>query len=261
MATYALGITRSLQTWNFNSHHVERMLDNATYDAAHPDDTLILAGPARRKMAQIGPGAGRTLRALGMFQTFAMNSQAPIQPMMAIGSARSFFLRGKSQSSWSIQRVMINGLNLLRALYHNAVEAGVDVTQFDDPAAFEGAPQSQFFINLDSELYYIPVGLGVLMRTKSHTLVGGCYLELCLVGSWGAQIAGGQAYIVESVSGFCDRILPFQASDAMEVPRIGRNLMDAVLGLAPNSSPSAVYNVIGSQSASGLDNPGVPSLF
>mgnify|MGYP002134549731 CR=1 FL=1 len=30
---------------------------------------------------------------------------------------------------------------------------------------------------------YFPFGLGVLMRTKSHTLVGGCYIELSLIGT------------------------------------------------------------------------------
>lgn len=259
MPAYPIGITRSLGTWNFNRHHVERMLDNATYDAAHPDDTLIFAGPARRSVARAEPTSARSLYALGMFQSFSMQTQAPVQPLMAIGSGRSFFLRGKSQSSWSIQRVMLNGYNLLRALYNNAVSAGIDVDKFDDPAAFEGAPKSQFFVNLDSELFYIPFGLGALMRTKSHTLVGGCYLELCLVGSWGTQIAGGQSMLVESVSGFCDRILPFQASDAMEVPRVGRVLMDAVLGLAPNNSPPPSYSTIGAYTTA-LNDASVQAL-
>jgi hypothetical protein len=260
MPTYPIGVTRSMGTWNFQRNHVERMMDNATYDAAHPDDTLLLAGPARRAVARSERTSLRTLRALGLFQTFSMQSQAPIQATMAIGSGRSFFLRGKSQSSWSVQRVMINGMNILRALYHNAVEAGLDVSAFDDPAAPENTPKSQFFINLDSELFYIPLGLGVLMRTKSHTLVGGCYLELCLTGSWGVQIGAGQSMMVESVSGFCDRILPFQASDAMETPRVGRVLMDAVLGLAPDPSLPAIYNRIGSIEATGLDNGSVPAL-
>jgi len=256
---YAIGITRSFGTWNANAHHVERMLDNAPYEAAHPDDTLLLAGPARKSVARPGSSA-RTMRALGMFQSFSMQTQVPVQAMMAIGSGRSFFLRGKSQSSWSVQRVLLNGLNLLRALYHNAVEAGIAVDRFDDPAAPENAPQSQFFVNLDSELFYIPFGFGVTMRSKSHTLVGGCYLELCMINSWGAQIGAGQSMVVESVSGFCDRILPFQASDAMNAPAVGKALMDAVLGIAPNSSPGASYTTIQQIGAGGLGEASVPGL-
>jgi len=261
MATYPIGVTKSLATWNFQRNQVERITDNATFDAAHPDDTLLLAGPARRSVARAGTNSARTLAALGMFTAFGVQTQAPVTPMMAIGSGRSYFLRGKSQSSWNIQRVMLNGKNLLRALYHNAVEVGgLNPDQFDDPAAFEGAPQSQFFINLDSELFYIPFGMAVIMRTKSHTLLASCYLELCMINSWGMQIGAGQAMIMESVSGFCDRILPFQASDAMEVPTVGRPLMDAVLGLAPNTFPPAVYNRMGSFPDDGLGDSTVPAL-
>jgi hypothetical protein len=237
MTTYPIGVTKSLGTWNFQKHHVERMLDNATYDAVHPDDTLILAGPARRGVAF--PSTPRTLMALGMFQSFGMQTQAPVAPVMGIGSGRSFFLRGKSQSSWNLQRVMINGRNLLRALYHNATEvAGLSPDLFDDPASL--ARNSQFFINLDSELYYIPFGLAVIMRTKSRTLVAGCYLELCMINSYGSQIQAGQSMVAEMVSGMCDRILPFQASDSISgIEGNGRAAMDAVLGLAGNTFPEA----------------------
>ena len=43
----ALGITKNLQSWRFQDHYVERVMDNAAYTSAHPDDTLVLAGPAR----------------------------------------------------------------------------------------------------------------------------------------------------------------------------------------------------------------------
>lgn len=247
---YPIGITRSFGTWSANKHHVERQMDNAPYEAAHPDDTLLLAGPARKGVARPNSSA-RTMFALGLFQTFSMSTQVPLQAMQAIGSGRSFFLRGKSQSQWSIQRLMMNGRNLLRALYHNAVEAGIPADRFDDPAAPDNSPNSQFYINLDSELFYIPFGFGVTMRTKAHALVGGCYLELCMMNAWGIQIGGGQSSYVESVSGLCDRILPFQASDAMNAPSVGRALMDAVLGLVTSDTPDP-YTTIPSIGVGGL---------
>ena len=256
--TYPIGVTKSLGTWNFQKHHVERMLDNAAYDAAHPDDTLLLAGPARKGVAT-GPSSPRKLMALGMFQSFGMQSQAPVMPLMGIGSGRSFFLRGKSQSSWNLQRVMINGRNLLRALYHNATEvAGLDPSKFDDPASLSRS--SQYFINLDSELYYIPFGLVVIMRTKSRTLVAGCYLELCMINSYGTQIQAGQNMIAEMVSGACDRILPFQASDSIGgIEDNGRAVMDAVLGLAGNIFPTANTRDIATLEDTGLSSGDVDS--
>ena len=252
MTAYPIGVTKSLGTWKFQQSHVERILDNATYDAVNPDTTLLLAGPARKGVAVPGRNTPRSLMALGMFQSFGMKSQAPVMPLMAIGSGRSFFLRGKSQSSWNLQRVMINGRNLLRALYHNATEvAGLSPELFDDPASL--SKQSQYFMNLDSELYYIPFGLGVIMRSKSRTLVAGCYLELCMINSYGTQIQAGQNLVAEMVSGLCDRILPFQASDSIAgIATNGRAVMDAVLGLAGNVFPGIDTANVGSFGDTGL---------
>lgn len=258
MPTYPLGVTRSFGTWNAQQNHVERALDNATYDAAHPDDALLLVGPARRGVARTS--AARTMAPLGHFQSFGVQTSVPLQPMMAIGSGRPFFLRGKTQTSWNIGRTWLNGKNLLRALYHNAVEANVQVDQFDDPAALEGSPTSQFFINLDSELYYIPFGLAIIMRTKAHNLVASCYLELCMINSWGTQIGAGQAMVAEMVSGLCDRVVAYQASDAMATARVGRALMDAVLGIAANAQPASSTTRIAAFDESGMNDGTTPGL-
>ena len=48
MANYPIGITRSMgATWRMQDNYVERIMDNAAYTAAHPDDTLVMAGPPR----------------------------------------------------------------------------------------------------------------------------------------------------------------------------------------------------------------------
>lgn len=251
MANYPLGVTKSLQTWRFNQNHVERILDNSAYDAAHPDDTLLLAGPARREVIRPS-GSTLSTMAIGLVTDFSMNSSvSTLMPVMGIGSARTFFLRGKSQSTWSLSRPMINGRNLLRVLYHNAVEAGINTKLFDDQAT--DRLNSQFFINLDSELYYIPFGLGVVMRTKAHTLVASCWLELCMIQSWQTGARAGSPSITEAVSGVCDRIVPYQpTSDISESPAVGRNLMDAVLGLAQNTFPAPSTREIANFNDSGL---------
>jgi len=248
MPTYPIGITRSFGTWQSNANSIERSTDNAAYDAAHGDNCLILAGPARKEVAST-VGNGRTMRALGHSQQFAFSSSAPVQAAQGIGSARSFFLRGKSQSQWQCTRLLLNGR-----------EAGIALDQFDDPAAPQNNPQSQFVINLDSELFSIPMGWGLTMRSKSHTLIGGCYLELCMVQSWGTQITAGSPMIAESVSGLCDRILPYQVSDAMNAPRVGRALMDAVLGMGQTPLSPANYTTFSGIPSTGLGSSVVPGL-
>ncbi len=256
---YPIGVTKGLATWDFQQHHVERLLDNASYDAAHPDDTLLLAGPARAGMANATSNAGgRTLLALGMFQSFSWTTTAPVQPMMAIGSGRSFYLRGKSQTQWQIARVWINGRNLLRALYHNANEVGVPVEQFDDPAAFSS--DDQFYTNLDSELYYVPFGLGMIMRSKSHSMVASSYFELCCIGTWGSGVQAGQAVIMESVSGLCDRVSRFAPSDAMRQRGVPRPTIDAILGIGPGATPQSARLQVASFDDSDIAVAEVPSV-
>jgi len=257
---YPISVTKNLRTWSFQRATVERPTDNGTYEAAHPDDTLILVGPARRSVANAQSGTALSLMALGLCSTLQISSQAVVNPVQAIGSGRAFFLRNKSQSGWQLNRVMLNGRNLLRALYHNAIEAGVTPNLFDDPAAIDDNPRSQFFINLDSELYYIPIGLAVVIRSKSFSLIASMYMELCLITSYGLAIQAGANVIAESISGVCDRILPFQPTETMPSPRgdgVKRATMDAVLGLAPNVFPTGSdYSPVtmGSFDDTGLDD-------
>ena len=42
-----LGVTKGIEGWNSQKNNVERLMDNASYTSAHPDDTLVLAGPPR----------------------------------------------------------------------------------------------------------------------------------------------------------------------------------------------------------------------
>lgn len=235
-----IGVTKGLLDWKFQSSYVERVMDNAAYQAAHPDDTLVLAGPARK--GSVAPlssgaptaGASNTLLAIGMLQSVSFTQSKPTQPMMAIGSGRSFFVSGKAQTQWSIGRLFVNGRNLLRVLMHNAVAAGIPVDRFDDPAS--NAATSNFFTNLDSELYYIPFGLASLFRNKAHDLVGSFYAELCMINSYAIGMNAGQNMMLENVSGLADRLLPFNnavdtagAAWGSRGDSIARSTVDAIL--------------------------------
>lgn len=257
---YPIGVTKSPGTWKTNSNHVERPLDNATYDAAHSDDSLIYVGPARRGVVRPGRTGPRTLMALGMSTSISLQTSVPVMPLMAIGSARSFILRGKSQTNFSLQRALLSGRNLLRALYHNAVEtAGLDASLFDDPASL--TRNSAFFTNMDSELYYIPVGIAITIRTKSRTMVGGCYLELGILNSYQFSLQSGQAMIGESCSGLCDRVMPYQVTDSIgAISSNGRAVMDAALGMGANVFPPINNASIPNFDDTGLDNGNVDSL-
>ena len=157
---------------------------------------------------------------------------------MAIGSGRSFYVSGKAQTQWTMGRLFVNGRNLLRVLYHNAVRGGVDPSLFDDVAT-DGA-NTQYFINLDSELFLVPMGLGSVFRDKTHNYVGGFFAELCMITSYAIGWNAGQNLILENVSGLSDRLLPFGAGTTTKrlqgVGAITKAQLDAVLGFVDNET-------------------------
>lgn len=245
-----IGITKGVNSWVFQQNHVERHMDNAAYEAAHPDDTLVLAGPPRKSSlngatgAELG-GTGEnqigTLLAIGMLQSVQFTQSKPTQPMMAIGSGRSFFVSGKAQTQWNIARLFVNGRNLLRVLYHNAIAAKVDVSAFDDQAAAQ--KDSQYFINLDSELFYVPFGLAAFFRNKAHMPVGAFYCELSMINSYAVGMTAGQNMILENVSGMADRLLPFSMSSIAPGKYanggVSRQLFDEMIGFVNPTQPGS----------------------
>jgi len=241
----SLGITRGISTWKSTQQHtVERFTDNAAYTSAHPDDTLVLAGPPRKLSSSQGGNKGtaawQSLLAIGMIQSFQFGSQKATQPMQAIGSGRSFFVSGKSQTSWSMGRLFCNGRNLLRVLYHNAVAGGVKVEKFDDSPVTK-SNTDQYFINLDSELYYVPFGIAAIFKDKASDLIGAVYLELCMIQGYNVGFNAGQSMIMENVSGMCDRVVGFLPSEVTEDVKVPRATMDSVIGFV--NTPSASDNL------------------
>ena len=221
--------------WDAQNQYVERLMDNSAFTSAHPDDTLVLAGPARRGSLNTGTNGGNLL-AIGMMQNFNASQNKPTTPVMSIGSGRQSYVSGKAQTSWGMSRLFLNGRNLLRVLYTQAVQAGIDVSKFDDPASLTDNSKvaSQFYLNLDSELFLIPFGIAVLFRDKTKANIGAFYMELCAINNWAIQFASGQNFIAENVSGLADRIVPldFEVAGAKAHAITASTLETAVLDLS-----------------------------
>lgn len=241
MAGLGIGATTSVKDWRFQENHVERLMDNSAFTAAHPNNTLVLAGPARF------PGASTPdmdLLPIGMVQNMSVTQQRPVQPLQAVGSARTFFAASKSTVSFNISRFMVNGRNLLRALYTQAVSNGIDVSRFDEPPV-RTDPKEKFFLNLDSELFYIPIGLAVLFRSVSHQAVGAFYIELAMLNSWNVGVQAGQSIIMENVAGLADRIKPIYPN--------------TITGATDDASPFATPAAVGATATTMFPNSASPA--
>lgn len=228
-------VTDSGRTWAFQQSYVERLLDHAALTSAHPDDTLIMAGPAR-----YGPDMAEKLLPIGMVQTMNVSNAKPFQPATAIGSGRMFFLAGKAPGNANISRLFVNGRNLLRVLYTNVVQAysggntDIDPRLFDDIAArVGGGTLPQFFANLDSELFLIPFGLACFFRDKLHQAIGAFYLELCQITMHNIGYTSGQSMILENVTILFDRLWPIgMLEDPLAHTTTESSLLQHALGLA-----------------------------
>lgn len=222
-----IGITRGLTTWKFQDHYVERVMDNAAYTAAHPDDTLIMAGPPRTPDPGENKALDDKLLAIGHLQQVQFTQQKPTQPVMAIGSGRTFFVSGKAQGQCTLGRLFVNGRNMLRILNHNMRASNVNVGNFDDKPARSSA--AQYYINLDSELYLVPFGLGALFRDKVHHMLGGFYSELSMITTYAIGLTAGQNMVMEQVNVVFDRLVPF-FEDSVSKYAVTPESLDAVMG-------------------------------
>jgi hypothetical protein len=221
------GITRGLNTWKYQDNYVERVMDNAAYTAAHPDDTLVMAGPPRTPDAGTTDSLVNKLLAVGHLQSAQFTQQKPTQPVMAIGSGRTFFVSGKAQGQVTLGRLFVNGRNILRVLYHNARSNDLNVGDMDDIPARK--KENAFYVNLDSELYLIPFGLGALFRDKIHDTIGGFYAELSMITSYALGFNAGQNMIMEQVNIVFDRLQPF-FEDSVDAYSVTTTTLTAVMG-------------------------------
>lgn len=204
MATTTVGTTTALDNWDFQGNYVERLMDNAAFTAAHPQNTLVLAGPPR---FPDGANPGDQLLPLGMLQNMSVGQGRPLQPIPTIGTSRTFFTTSKGIVNWSIGRLMVNGRNLYRALYTSAIQSGIDTAAFRESPVRSDRTE-QFYVNLDSELAYVPFGLAVLFRSVANDAVGAFYLELCMISNMNMNTGAGQSFIATSITGMADRIRP-----------------------------------------------------
>ena len=205
--------TTSFNNWFMQEAYVERLLDNAAYTSAHPDDTLVLAGPARYATVardRSTESALARMLPIGMMQNFTVGQTRPFTPVETIGSGRKCFLAGKAQAQASFGRLFANGRNILRVLYHQAREAGIQSRDVQEKFSADRDGSSMQYFNLDSDLFLIPIGLAIVFRDKAQDSLGAFYMELCHIMSWGTGISSGSPAIMENVNIIFDRVVPIQ---------------------------------------------------
>lgn len=200
--------------------------------------------------AALAGGTGSdALYPVGMLEQFGLQQVQNVQKMYEIGSRRSYQAGGRVQVVGSIGRVLFNGPSLLRALYAyypNSIAmangksigpggvkdsvSGAMLTSGNgllntfppiffeagsiaapDPEQNNGLPNS-LFINLMSELFSQPFGLGVIMRDNKNVNYGAFYCEDTMITSHSLGISSSSTLITEACNWQCDAVVPLQFS-------------------------------------------------
>jgi hypothetical protein len=175
-------------------------------------------------------GGSDALYPVGLLEQFGIQQSQSVQKMFEIGSRRSYQAGGRVQTVGSIGRVMFNGPSLLRVLYAyypntiavangKVLEGGKDSVGKSvltrgtglkdtfppifleagsladpDPEIADGRPHA-FFINLMSELFSHPFGIGIVLRDNRNRNYGAFYCEDAFILSHSFGISSSSTLI------------------------------------------------------------------
>src|SRR3990167_2785712 len=190
--------TTDLSSWVSQDQHVERLLENAALTAINPDDTLVFAGPPRWSQVDMG---NNNILVLGLLQQLSFSQGANVQPFRAIGSARNLFLRDSPPGQFTASRLWVNGRNLLRAAMTSARQAGLDVKALQSPPVPDDKDSTfPVWLDLNSEVFFVGFGLGMIFGDKTHSQVASVYLEDCRINGFTTGITSGASAVMENIS-------------------------------------------------------------
>ena len=163
---------------------------------------------------------------LGLLETFAMNQSKQVQRIFEIGSARSYFIPGRTVQGLNLGKIFTNGPNLLRSLYAvyrddgDTVGFSAEVEAVNIPYHPEQTPgYGQFLINLQSDLFNQAFGVAVFFKDQRGRWYGAFYCEMAFIQGHQLSISAGSNLLVEGVSVQFDTCRPIDVTGARQASK------------------------------------------
>ena len=173
---------------------------------------------------------------IGLLEQAVVAQNRQTQELFEIGSRESYFIPGRSYVQMTLARVMFNGPSLLKVIAARGNPEGLpsEHNLQGNPANPWDAPEDDgndsmlsgsdvggestgwdtqyghFVINLASDFFNRPCGLGVLIRDSENDAYGGFVLQNCYIQSHQFSIAGQQTVIMENAQIRASRLLPIR---------------------------------------------------
>ena len=226
---------KKLSDWivKFTSEHAQP-LNTVAGDFLSSESVVLCSGPAKLDSAT-DTTQPLELIPIGLVQNTQVTQAKQIQQLFEIGSRLPFFVPGRTTVQVGMARVLFDGPSLMQALYvytHGndlvvpAIGDGTSETSnpgepFNDPptgdpnivgdfTGFSTVSNAEFFINLASEFFNIPLGLGVVLYDMQQQAYGGFYLEECYIQSHRFSASAQQTVLMEDVSIRCTALKPIR---------------------------------------------------
>jgi len=222
--------TTSLNNWQWWQNHVQSDLQGGEF--VNAATTLIAAGPPRLPSGTQNIGSLNNLAfPIGIVENFGLNQNKMIQKMFEIGSKRAYHIPGRTVGAITLGRILYWGPSLLRVLYayypSNKINGGQGAYPVDsiglggsptppevkDSPGYGAAPSANsgntdFFINLASDLFDHPLGLLVYLRDAQDDCYGAMYLEDVYLQAHSLNCNASSILIAEGCSAQYDRLVP-----------------------------------------------------
>ena len=199
-----------LTDWKWKEKHVQPddfgTTNNGNFITS--ESIVICAGPN-----ELPTDIPNSLIPIGLLEQAVVAQNRQTQELFEIGSRKSYFIPGRSYVQMTLARVMFNGPSLLKAITAYGDPTGMAENIAGDPASPWGPAEgdtdlldatdwdsdfANYVINLASDFFNRPVGLGVLIHDSEDDKYGGFYLQNCYVQSHQFSVAGQQTVVMEN---------------------------------------------------------------
>lgn len=105
--------TVTVPKWENHDTNIQGNIEQSDFTRA--DRVVIYTAPT-----PLPDQESTTMKAVGLIQGYSHNEQKQLQMLFELGSSAPMIVPGLTQGQISLQRVLINGMNLLNTIYHGS---------------------------------------------------------------------------------------------------------------------------------------------
>lgn len=177
-------MAETIQTpqWDYHDRNIQGSI--AQNDFTRADRTIIFTAPT-----PIPGKEAAALKPIGLIQGMSHSEQKQLQLFFELGSDAPMIIPGLTQGQFSLQRVLLNGLNFLNAIYH-----GVDKKDLREDQILRSIRDINMPFDLLVAKYPVNAGDGATKAVES-TLFRGCQIS-----ARSESITAGGVVVMESLN-------------------------------------------------------------